>query len=445
MYDPFLLVNQYNHGFQFFSVLLNNNWLGFNLIFGIDGFALIFIELTIFIFTLCFFATNNIKKYTESFFINLFILELILILIFSILDIFLFYIFFESSLIPMFFIVGFWGSRSRRIKAVFYLFIYTMSTALLTLIGIFYIINQVGSLFYPDLLYYNFNIFEQKFLWFFFFLTFATKIPIVPFHLWLPEAHVEAPTIGSVILASILLKLGGFGFIRYLIPLFPAATNFFLPFAYTLGVISVIFASLTTLRQMDIKRIIAYSSIAHMNMVVLGLFALNENALDGAVYLMIGHGIVSSALFFAVGIVYDRFHTRLLRYYSGLIQVMPLFGIFFILFTLGNIGFPLTSNFIGESLIVIGIFIKNPFIAILSGFGIIFAAIYSFWLYNRVFFTTLQTKYFLLYNDLNRKEFFILVPLLISMLYMGLFSSPVLVMNLINIKTFFFNLNLLNS
>lgn len=422
-FDPFLITNVYNRGFQFFFFLTVNKIFNINLVFGLDSIALIFILLTFVIFTLCFFAIRNFSFYQFNFFFVLLILEFILILIFSILDLFTFYIFFEGSLIPMFFIVGFWGSRTRRIKAAFYLFLYTMATALLTLTGIFYIISQIGTTFYPDLLNFTFSDSEQIFLWFFFFLTFATKIPVIPVHIWLPEAHVEAPTIGSIILASILLKLGGFGCLRYLIPLFPFANNFFLPLVFTIGISSVIYASLITIRQIDLKRIIAYSSIAHMNMVVLGLFTNNFFGIDGAIYLMVGHGIVSSALFFLVGILYDRYHSRLLRYYSGLITVMPLCGIYFFLFLLGNIGFPGTSNFIGEILILLGVFYKNPFICFLLGFGVILSAIYSIWLFNRIFFGTLQITTNKFFFDINFTEFYILNFLFVFMIILGLNSN----------------------
>jgi len=254
-----------------------------------------------------------------------------------------------------------------------------MSTALLALVSIFYIKSQLSTTFYPALLQskYIFTLAEQLFLGFCFFITFATKIPMIPFHIWLPEAHVEAPTIGSVILASILLKLGGYGFLRFLLPLFPDAVLFYSPWVYTLGICSVIYASLSTIRQIDLKRIIAYSSIAHMNMVVLGIFSNNCYGLDGAFFLMLGHGIISTALFFLVGVAYDRYHTRLLRYYGGLIVVMPVFGNLFFFFALGNFGFPGTSNFIGEILILIGIFENNAFISICTGIGIILSAVYT--------------------------------------------------------------------
>lgn len=430
IFDSFLIVNTFNRGFQFFTIFPQVNVLGITLSFGIDSFSLVFLLLTVFIFSLSILATTEITKCKNLFYFALFFLEIVLILVFTSLDLFIFYVLFESSLIPMFFIIGFWGSRARRIKAGFYLFLYTMATALLTLVSLLYILLQVGTTFYPDLLNYNFTQSEQLLLWLCLFFTFATKIPIMPFHIWLPEAHVEAPTIGSVILASILLKLGGYGFIRYLLPLFPEATLYYTPFIYTLGISSIAYASITTLRQTDLKRIIAYSSIAHMNMVVLGIFSNNVNGLEGAIYLMLGHGIVSAALFFLIGIIYDRHHTKLIKYYGGLIQVMPLYGIVFLLISLGNIGFPGTSNFVGETLILIGICENNIFIALFTGIGIILSGVYSMWLYNRLFFGTLRIHTNQLYMDITILEFFILSPLIFLMFLIG-FNSNFIINNVI--------------
>jgi NADH-quinone oxidoreductase subunit M len=436
-FDPFLIVTKFNRGFQYFYLYSTNSFLNFNITFGLDGFSLIFIILTSFIFILCTFILIADEDFTNTkllLVITLIILELLLFLIFLVLDLFFFYICFESSLIPMFFIVGYWGSRARRIKASFYLFLYTMSTALLTLLAILYITLQVGSTFYPDLLNYNFSQNEQLIIWCLLFFTFATKIPIIPFHIWLPEAHVEAPTIGSVILASILLKLGGYGFYRYLLPLFPYATTFYLPFVYTLGICSILYASLTTIRQIDLKRIIAYSSIAHMNMCILGIFSNNWQGIDGATFLMIGHGVISTALFFLVGVIYERYHTRLLRYYGGLITVMPLFGSFFLLFILGNIGFPGTSNFVGEILILIGIFENNPFIAVCTGSGIILSAVYSMWLFNRLFFGTFNFNMGNIFIDLTRNESLIFIPLIFLMVFLGLNSDTIFNITILNVE-----------
>lgn len=257
-------------------------------------------------------------------------------------------------------------------------------------------------------------------------MAFAIKIPMFPFHIWLPEAHVEAPTIGSVILASLLLKLGGYGFIRFTIPMFPEATEFFRPLIFTLCIISILYASLTTIRQIDLKRIIAYSSIAHMNIIVLGLFSNNQQGIDGAIYLMIAHGITSSALFFCVGILYDRYHTRLLMYYGGLVQVMPIFSTFFLIFTLANMGFPGTCNFIGELLVLYGLLQQNTIVTFFGATGIILSAVYSIWLYNRVIFGTLKIKYNQNYIDITKLEYHILLVLIISTFILGCNSNIIL-------------------
>jgi len=299
----------------------------------------------------------------------------------------------------MFIIIGIWGSRPRKIRAAYIFFLYTLFGSFFMLYGIFYLYTIINSTNFDVLLYIHLTKSEQIFLWVCFFIPFAIKIPMIPFHIWLPEAHVEAPTIGSVILASLLLKLGGYGFIRFVIPMFPFGTLYFLPMLQILGTISVLYASLVTIRQSDIKRIIAYSSIAHMNLIVLGLFTCTFQGLDGAIYLMIGHGIVSSGLFLCVGILYDRYHTRLLRYYGGIGQIMPIFSFFFFLFTLANMSFPGTSNFIGEFLIFVGLFKTHPWITFLAASGIVWSAIYSIWLFNRVVFGSL-----ILSSDLKKKS-----------------------------------------
>jgi len=298
------------------------------------------------------------------------------------------------------------------------------------LFGILYIYTITGTTSFEVLLYTKFTAEQQYKLWFCFFIPFAIKIPMFPFHIWLPEAHVEAPTVGSMILASLLLKLGSYGFLRFTLPLFPLGSLYYNPLVYSLAVLSVVYASLVTIRQIDLKRIIAYSSIAHMNLIVLGLFSYTQQGIDGAVYLMLSHGIVSTALFFCVGVLYDRHHTRLLKYYGGLAQVMPIYAMFFFFFTLANMGFPGTSNFIGELLILVGIFEKNSTIMFLSGTGIVLSAIYSIWLYNRIIFGSLKLQYFSYkslrnFKDLTYMEKFILSSLTVQMFMLGLHSNVI--------------------
>lgn len=315
-------------GFQFVEYFSWSLAPVFRFAIGIDGLSLYLIVLTAFLIPVCVLtAWSAVKTYSKGYFVSLLLLESFLIAVFCLLDTLLFYIAFEATLLPMFFIVGVWGSRSRRMNAAFQLFLYTLLGSVFMLIAILYMWYISGTTDLEILFRTSFSFQTQIFLWLGFFLSFAIKIPMFPFHVWLPEAHVEAPTAGSVILAGILLKLGGYGFLRFSLTLFPVANAFFTPFIFTLSILSIIYASLSTLQQVDLKKIIAYSSVAHMGFVTLGIFSANALGLEGSIFLMLSHGLVSSALFLCVGVLYDRFHTRLVRSYGGLVQTMPLFSL----------------------------------------------------------------------------------------------------------------------
>jgi len=323
----------------------------------------------------------------------------------------------------MFIIIGIWGSRERKVRAAYMLFLYTLLGSVFMLLAILYIYSIVGSTDYQILLAYDFEAVIQRWLWLAFFASFAVKIPMLPFHIWLPEAHVEAPTAGSVILAGILLKLGSYGFIRFSMPLFPLATTYFTPLVYTMSVMAIIYASLTAIRQTDMKRIIAYSSVGHMNLVLVGLFSLNPQGVEGSLLLMLGHGIVSSALFLCVGVLYDRHHSRLVKYYSGVAHTMPIFIIIFLIFTMANIGFPGTCNFVGEFLCLVGIFQSNVLISILSASGMVLGGGYALWLFNRIAFGNIKLHYIDQFSDVNRREFAVFLPLIIITFIMGIYPN----------------------
>lgn len=334
---------------------------------GLDGLSLFFFLLTTFLVPICLATSFPSLGKHQSLFCSVFLfMETLLLAAFSALDLVTFYVFFEGVLIPMFVLIGIWGSRSRRIRAAFYLFYYTLVGSIFMLLGILYIYSELGTTSVYALHAHSFSETEQLILWPLIFVAFAVKVPVVPLHIWLPEAHVEAPTPGSVVLAGILLKLGGYGLLRFVVPVLPDATEYYLPLAMTISAVSVVYSSLTTLRQVDLKKIIAYSSVAHMNLGLLGLFSLNTQGLEGSLFLMIGHGVVSSTLFLLVGVLYDRHHTRLVRYYGGLTQVMPAFSAFFLFFSLANMGLPGTSNFVGEMLVFLGLIKRSPVAAFVA-------------------------------------------------------------------------------
>lgn len=407
--------------FQFVNTIY---WIpAYNLYFslGIDGISLFFVVLTTFLVPVCLLVGwSSVQTYVKEYVISFLILETFMLTVFCVTDLLVFYVFFESVLIPMFIIIGVWGSRERKIRAAYQLFLTTLLGSVFMLLGILLIFFQTGTTDLSILGSTEFSERRQLFLWLGFFASFAVKVPMVPVHLWLPEAHVEAPTAGSVILAGILLKLGTYGFLRFSIPLFPEASIYFSPFIHCLSLLGIIYASLTTLRQIDLKKIIAYSSVAHMGFVTLGLFSLNVQGVEGSVLLMLSHGLVASALFLCVGVLYDRHKTRLVRYYGGCAQTIPIFATIFLFFTLANLSLPGTSSFVAEVLVLSGAFQSQPVVASLAGLGMILGAAYSLWVYNRVAFGQTKPLYIREFADLNRREFFIFLPFIIGVLWMGL-------------------------
>ena len=420
--------------FQFANKFLWMPIFNINFTMGVDGISLFFIILTTLLIPLCLLVSwDSIKFNLKEYLLAFLIMEFFLIGVFCILDLFLFYIFFESVLIPMFLIIGVWGSRERKIRASYFFFLYTLLGSVLMLLSILYIYHQVGTTDYEILLTFTFSELEQKIMWFTFFASFATKVPMVPVHLWLPEAHVEAPTAGSVILAGVLLKLGTYGFIRFSLPLFPYACFYFAPFVYSMSVVGIIYTSFTAIRQTDFKRIIAYTSVAHMNLVMVGLFSFNIIGLEGAILQSLSHGFVASALFLIIGVVYDRHHTRMVKYFGGLVHVMPIYTIIFLFFTMANIGLPGTSSFVGELLILTGSFKTNTSITFLSATGMIIGGCYSLWLFNRIAYGNLKTQYINNFLDINKREFMTFFPLILGTFVMGLY--PVVFLDSIHLST----------
>ena len=422
-----LSFDQLSPKFQFVTDI---NWLSlFNIKFylGIDSVSLLFIVLTTFIFSLCILSSwSNIKVHFKEYMITFLVMESLLLLIFSLLDLLLFYVFFESILIPMFLIVGVWGSRARKIRASYMLFFYTLFGSVFMLLAILVLYFDVGTTDYQFLLVSEISPFKQKLLWLAFFVAFASKIPMVPVHIWLPEAHVEAPTSGSVVLAGILLKLGSYGFIRFSLPLFPEGCIYFTPFVYTVATVGIVYTSLTAIRQTDLKRVIAYASIAHMNLIMLGLFCLNIQGVEGSIVQMISHGVVASALFLCVGVVYDRHHTRIVKYYGGLVNVMPFFITMFLIFMFANAALPGTCNFVGEVLLFTGIFQDNVFVTVVSALGIILSGVYSLWLLNRIAYGNLKMQNIDAFTDVSYREFMILSPLVFLTIFLGIYPSCII-------------------
>ena len=393
---------------------------------GVDGISVLFVMLTTLLTPICILAsweaiTERIKEYMISFLI----LETLMIGMFCALDLIVFYIFFEGVLIPMFLIIGIWGGP-RRVYSAFKLFLYTLTGSVLMLLAMFTMYFDAGSTDIIRLLSHNFSADLQTWLWLAFFASFAVKIPMWPVHTWLPDAHVEAPTAGSVILAGVLLKFGGYGMLRFSLPMFPLASVEFAPLIYTLSIIAIIYTSLVALVQSDIKKLIAYSSVAHMGFVTIGAFTLTIQGVEGAIYVMLSHGIVSSALFLIVGVVYDRIHSREIADYGGLVNRMPAYALIFMLFMLASIGLPGTGGFVGEFLVLLGAFQVSTWVATLATFGVILGAAYMLYLYRRLIFGELTKDTLKKVLDISPREWSVFAPLVILTIWMGIYPSTFL-------------------
>jgi NADH-quinone oxidoreductase subunit M len=413
-----------NAGFQFVEKAY---WLNTGIAYhvGVDGISMLFVILTTFLMPFCILASwLSIEKRIREYMIAFLLLETLMIGVFVALDIVLFYTFFEAGLIPMFIIIGVWGGKDR-VYASYKFFLYTLLGSVLMLLAIMAMYWDAGTTDITQLLTHKFPAHMQTYLWLAFFASFAVKMPMWPVHTWLPDAHVQAPTAGSVILAGILLKLGGYGFLRFSLPMFPIASEYFAPFVFSLSVIAIIYTSLVAMMQEDIKKLIAYSSVAHMGYVTMGIFAANVQGVQGAIFQMLSHGIVSGALFLCVGVVYDRMHTRDIDAYGGLVNNMPKYAVALMVFTMANVGLPGTSGFIGEFLTLLGVFRVNTWVAFFATTGVILSAAYALWLYRRVIFGVLEKESLKKLLDLSPREQLILYPLIALTIFFGVYPAPV--------------------
>jgi NADH-quinone oxidoreductase subunit M len=415
-----------NPGFQFVEDVA---WFaGLHYRMGIDGISVLLVLLTAFLLPICIVASwKSVEKRVVEYLIAFLVLETLVIGVFCALDLVLFYLFFEGGLVPMFLIIGIWGGK-RRIYAAYKFFLYTLLGSVLMLAAILAMISIAGTSSIPELMTYKFAPWLQTWLWLAFFASFAVKMPMWPVHTWLPDAHVEAPTAGSVILAGILLKMGGYGFMRFSIPMFPNASEMFQPLVFAMSGIAIVYTSLVAFRQTDIKKLIAYSSVAHMGFVTMGIFSGNAAGEQGALFQMISHGVISGALFLCVGVVYDRMHTREIAFYGGLTNRMPHYAFVFLLFTMGNVGLPGTSGFVGEILTMTGVYQASTWTAIVSATGVILSAMYALTLYRRVMYGEIVNPELKTITDLDAREILLFVPLIIMTLVLGIY--PNLVFNL---------------
>ena len=409
-----------------FQFVEKKNWMeGFiNFQLGVDGISILFILLTTFIAPVCIFsAIHSIKFKIKEFLIAILVMETLMLGVFCSLDLVIFYLFFEGGLIPMFLIIGIWGGP-KRVYSAFKFFLFTLLGSVLMLVAIISIYWITGTSDVIKLLDIRIPTEYQYLLWLAFFSSFAVKLPMWPVHTWLPDAHVEAPTAGSVILAAILLKMAGYGFLRFSLGLFPVASDYFTPLIFTLSIVAIIYTSLVALMQEDMKKLIAYSSVAHMGFVTLGIFSLTKQGLEGSIIQMISHGLISAALFLCVGVVYDRFHSRMISSYGGLVNIMPKYSLVFIIFVLAALGLPGTSGFVGEFLVLVGVLQKNILVAILASLGVILAAAYMLWLYKRVIFGKIANSEIKIMTDLNKTEIYIFSSLAFLILFFGVYPEP---------------------
>ena len=423
-----LLWNLFDKNLSGFQFVEEKNWISGLIKFklGIDGISILFIILTAFITPICIISCiNSVKERTKEFLIAILILETFMIGVFCSLDLVIFYLFFEAGLIPMFLIIGVWGG-SRRVYSAFKFFLYTLLGSVLMLAAIIAIYWLVGTTDVVEI--YKIRIPEeyQYLLWLAFFSSFAVKMPMWPVHTWLPDAHVEAPTAGSVILAAILLKMGGYGFLRFSIGMFPVASEYFVPLIYSLSIIAIIYTSLVALMQEDMKKLIAYSSVAHMGFVTLGIFTLTKQGIDGGIFQMISHGLISAALFLSVGVLYDRTHSRLINSYGGVVNYIPKYSLVFMIFALAALGLPGTTGFLGEFLILVGIFQKNYLVALLATTGVVLAAAYMLWLSKRVIFGETKNSEIKSLKDINFLEGITLFVLAAAIIIFGFYPDPLL-------------------
>jgi len=420
-----------NAGFQFVEDV---PWFaGLHYRMGVDGISVLFVLLTAFLMPLCIAASwRSVEHRVTEYMVAFLALEALVIGVFCALDLILFYIFFEFGLVPMFLIIGIWGGK-RRLYAAYKFFLYTLLGSVLMLAAVLGMIGIAGTSSIPELMTHDFAPGLQTWLWLAFFASFAVKMPMWPVHTWLPDAHVEAPTAGSVILAGILLKMGGYGFMRFSLPMFPDASEMFTPLVFALSAIAVVYTSLVAFRQTDIKKLIAYSSVAHMGFVTMGIFSGNLQGEQGALFQMISHGVISGALFLCVGVVYDRMHTREIAYYGGIVSRMPWYAAVFMLFTMGNVGLPGTSGFVGEILTMTGTYQVSTWTALVAATGVILSAVYALSLYRRVVFGEMTNPALATITDLDMREAVIFVPLILSTLYLGV--QPDVVFNITHAST----------